>query len=124
MPLSPQDARYDAGGHVGIEVDRPNGIVATTKRRWGGEPLTKVARVDGMYVRRLLNPDVNVHIPKEYESCRSKSGKNTQANPGKKSSQGNKLVHHVGKYDLFQALESASSGMSFGQIIRGDASEA
>lgn len=124
LPLWPQDARNDAGGHLGIAVDRPSDVVATTKRHRGGEPLTKAARVDEMEFRKLLNPDVSVHIPNDMKTASQKRGKARKHNPRKKSLQGNKLEDHVGKYDLFEALASASSGMSFGQLIRGDALEA
>lgn len=41
-----------------------------------------------------------------------------------KSSEANKLTDHVKSYDLFEAFASTLRGMMFGQLIRGNASEA
>ena len=96
-------------------------VVAVTKRTVDGEPVPKQTRVEGIIpLSSLLNPATG---PKG--SISKVTSKEKKVKKKKKTKSGNLSVqHHVGVYDVISELAKASSGLTFGQLARGDAEDA
>ena len=104
-------------------------VVAATKRNATGEALPKQARTaSGVPIPSLPNPPTS---PASKHMDLSKSPQlvtraRRQKPKGKRKIRARKagIPDHVGKYDVLTELSRAPSGLTFGQLIRGDAEEA
>lgn len=99
-------------------------VVAATKRSAEGEALPKQMRTgEEIAVPRLLNPApvAPTGIPVQpQEPMIRRPGRKKKRNIAKKAS----LEEHVRKYNVVSELANAPSGLTFGQLVRGDAESA
>ena len=115
-------------------------IVAITKRTADGEPLPKQPRTNEEEEQRPMDdtpsqpsssmPQVQMvptrHVPRTYalpKEPRNKTNRKT-GKAKRKTTKKEKIHDHVGKYNLITEFANASSGLTFGQLLRGDATEA
>ena len=95
-------------------------LVASVKRNADREPVAKTRRDDGgepipslLKPRKYWTPSQMKKPPKT--GCRARR---------KRTSKKNSVQEHSGKYGVVSSLANAPSGLTFGQLIRGDGDEA
>lgn len=97
-------------------------VVAAAKRNTVGEPLPKQHRPEAMRIDHILHapppaqiqPRVQAHVPM---SAKPKKPKKRNLKTADRRKQ---IQQHVGGYEVL-ALSTAPSGLTFGQLLRGDA---
>ena len=95
--------------------DPKDNVVASIKRTADGEALPKQSRPSGVIpVSSLLAPKIQTAPTK------AKKKKTT----AKRSSAKEGLTEYVGKYNVISELANANTGLTFGQLIRGDGEKA
>jgi len=112
-----------------ILTDEP---VATTKRRHDGEEVPKRQKSSsGLAIPNLLNPTelprpMEVEVPKvERKKEKAKETKKKKSARTKKASGGLQgFTSIVKRYNVMEELSLAPCGLSFGQLLRGDAEDA
>ena len=114
-------AESDTHNTVGVTLVENSGsdsnedVVASVKRAANGEALPKQARPNGIIpISSLLTPKT---IPPATNS-KAKKAKN------KRATRREGISDYVGKYDVVSELANASTGLTFGQLIRGDGEKA
>lgn len=114
------------------ELPSDGDLVATTKRTSDGEPLPKQLRTDDpmedveptdQFIRR---PPVEFSATPHRGATRRVRQIPKPKRPKSKRKKTNKAkIHeHVGKYNVVSDFANAPSGITFGQLLRGDAQEA
>ena len=111
----------DTHNTVGVNLVENSGsnsnedVVASVKRAANGEALPKQARPNGIIpISSLLTPKT---IPPATKS-KAKKAKN------KGAARREGISDYAGKYDVISELANASTGLTFGQLIRGDGEKA
>ena len=121
VPSNPQKDKSEGTASVIMEytAEVPHvEVAAAAKRTADGESLPKQPRQNGpMHIPSLLNPEKKKSTTPS-SHIKSKQTKN------RKSSKKKELSEHVGKYDVTSELANAPTGMTFGQLIRGDGDDA
>ena len=106
-----------------------NEVVAATRRDAEGEAIPKQQRTDEQQklqvYPRLQNPQMRTEYTQLGSQVRSvrntaRKAKKTRARKSKK----NGIQEHVRKYSVLSELANVPSGLTFGQLVRGDADEA
>ena len=94
--------------------------MASVKRNVDGEPVAKTRKDGGGEpIPSLLNP--RKYWTPNHMRKPPKPGRRTRK---KRTSKKNAVQEHSGKYDVVSSLANAPSGLTFGQLIRGDGDEA
>ena len=97
-------------------------VVAVTKRNANGEYLPKQHKTrEEVAIPRLLNPSGPFGFQRNVLPPRTGPRRSYLKKKSKKTSKKTSLQEHVGKYNVISELANASSGLTFGQMIRGDA---
>lgn len=97
-------------------------VVTATKRNADGEPLQKQVRTDMMQVERILNPSVLGQAPHPLTiSASKKKNKKSKTKQSKKINGIGSITEKAARCDVGSALGNAASGLTFGQILQGDA---
>lgn len=96
-------------------------ILAAAKRIADGQLLEKLRRTlnETVQIRLLLNPEQTVQDP-----ILRKKPTLRKTKKGRKAQKSGDIRERVGKYNLLDKLSRASSGLTFGQLDRGDAIDA
>ena len=114
----------------GVASSKPE-VVAALKRNAQGEPLPKqhhsaadprptpsmVGPMEYMPPHRQSTPGVLIGVPPKNRRAQRKK-------TAPKSNKVARLSSHVGRYSLLTELARAPSGITFGQLVRGDADDA
>lgn len=97
-------------------------LVATTKRKIEGEPVSKQPRTADGVVRNpaLLNPMDMTPTPTKTPKSTKKNKSRKKTSKAKKASD---IRDRVGNYSLLEKLAHAASRITFVQLARGDADE-
>ena len=117
-------AQEDAGNSRVTYIDEANDgeVVAVTKRNVDGEPLPKQLKThEEVAIHRLLDPPVPFEVQRRALTPDAGPRRSYQKKKLKKTSKKTSLQEHVGKYNVISELANAPSGLTFGQLIRGDA---
>ncbi len=104
-----------------VATDSDPEAVVTTKRDQEGNPMSKKQKIlDSYRDQDLIMP------PKITPNLRSKPRKTQKArkNKPRKGLDFKDILSYVKKYNLSAELAAAPSGLTFGQLLRGDAEEA
>ena len=121
---SPSTGRDDSSrsNQVTVVTATPD-VVGTTKRTMTGEAVPKQRRAEGINTENLMHPTPGRIIPPlQLEPLPIRGKKDRKAK--EKNTSKKVLQDHVGKYDVVGELANASTGLTFGQLLRGDAAEA
>ena len=97
-------------------------VVAVTKRNADGEPLPKQLKThEEVAIPRLLNPPVPFEMQRTISPPGSGLKRSHQRKKAKKVTKKTSLQEYVRKYNVISELANASSGLTFRQLVRGDA---
>ena len=121
---------------VGVVNDED--VVATTKRTAEGEPLPKQPRGEGPQTMSELTrttiqptsrpPSVPTIGETQQKMLRTygvpKAAKKPKNKRKERKSKKESIQEHVGKYNVITEFANAPAGLTFGQLVRGDAIEA
>ena len=96
--------------------------MAVTKRNADGEHLPKQLKThEGVSIPILLNPPVPFEMQRKISPPRSGPKRSHQRKKAKKVTKKTSLQEYVRKYKVISELTNASSGLTFGKLVRGDA---
>lgn len=125
-PPAPAAAQPAPNQGAAMVVAEGPDLVAAAKRTADGEALPKQSRSPGMDIDALLNPSAPPHPIQAQGRPNPKKKVTFQKAPKKAKRTDHKKViqQHVGAYDVISQLANAPSGLTFGQLMRGDSKEA
>ena len=113
----------DSGNAQVMYIDETNDgeVVAVTKPNADGEPLPKQLKThEEVAIPRLLNPPVPFEMQRRISPPRSGPKRSHQRKKAKKVTKKTSLQEYVKKYNVSE-LANASSGLTFEQLVCGDA---
>ena len=115
-----------AGNQVSILTEVcSDDFVAATKRTADGAPLPKQVRAEGdIPVHDLLNPAPRLRVPRNEIGQLRQLPRGQRPRRTKNKTKKAGIQEHVGKYNVVAELANAPAGLTFGQLMRGDAEEA
>lgn len=121
------DEEYGRGNfHVILDKETDVEKIMAFKRAADGQPLPKTPRMgsqDPMPIRSLLNPvpaDVEKKSVRKKKTSSQRKMKKKRSHPRRHSA----MIDRPEKYDVISAMTNAPSGLTFGQLWRGDAASA
>ena len=96
--------------------------MAVTKRNADGESLLKQLKIhEEVAIPRLVNPPVPFEMQRRISTARSGPKRSHQRKKANKVTKRTSLQEYVRKYNVISELANASFGLTFGQLVRGDA---
>eukprot|EP00737_Agarophyton_chilense_P002013 gb/GEZJ01002278.1/.p1 GENE.gb/GEZJ01002278.1/~~gb/GEZJ01002278.1/.p1 ORF type:complete len:592 (+),score=68.54 gb/GEZJ01002278.1/:824-2599(+) len=106
--------------HVAVVQESPGvrDVVSAAKRNADGEALKKQPRTGIMEIDALVNKS-----PGTFRKVAAPKGRKKTRKPKKSKGSAQGLHDQVGKYNVMAELAAASPGLTFGQLLRGDADE-
>ena len=105
-----------------VDEAKDGEAVTVTKRNVDGEPLPNQLKTHKeVAIPRLLNPPAPFEVQKRALAPRLGPRRSFQKKKLKKTSKNNSLQEHVGKNNVISELANAPSGLTFRQLIHGDA---